>query len=139
VLINPESLLVLTCGLQFLQLPGMFIGQRVLGWQEELGRLTTVSRRLIIALGMGITAYVCGTGAIGLFYPHALATSELGRALCVLQAVAWTIRALFQLLAIGPAWPLRTRWLHRSLATTYSALAVGYSVICWLLLVPTSV
>jgi len=132
VLIDPAHLLVLVCGLQFLQLPGMLLGQRVLSWGDDLSRLTPVSRRLVIAMGAGIVVYVLGTGVIGILCPRAMTASEVGRALCVLQAVAWTLRASLQLLVIGKAWPDHARWLNRSLSTIYSALAVGYGVICFL-------
>ena len=127
-----HQLLVLASSLQFLQVPGMLIGQRVLGWRDDLSRLTPVSRRLVVALGVGIVVYVCGTGVIGLLYPRAVTTTDVGRALCVLQAVAWGIRALLQWLVIGPKWPVQSRWLHRGLATTYSTLALCYSATCWL-------
>lgn len=134
MLTSPAQLLVLLCGLQFLQVPGMIVGQRVLAWGEDLSRLTPVSRRLVIALGVGITIYVCGTGVIGILFPQAVIETEPGRALCVLQAVAWTVRASLQLIVIGPTWPCRALWLNRCLSTIYSALAVGYGIICWLLL-----
>jgi len=132
VLTDPAHVLVLVCGLQFLQLPGMIIGQRVLGWGEDLSRLTPVSRRLVIALGAGIMMYVCGTGVIGLVFPRLTVTTEVGRALCVLQAVAWTLRASLQLFVIAPTWPQHALWLNRGLSTIYSALAVGYGLVCWL-------
>ncbi len=132
MLTDPSQLLVLACALQFLQVPGMIIGQRVLAWGEDLSRLSPTSRRLVLALGVGIMLYVCGSGAIGLLYPRAIVTSDVGRALCVLQAVAWSVRALLQLFVIGPSWPLHGRWLGRSLAVVYSSLALSYSLICWL-------
>lgn len=129
---SPAHLLVFVCSVQFLQVPGLIVGQRVLGWGEDLSRLTPVSRRLVIALGVGIMLYVCGTGVIGILFPLATTQTELGRALCVLQAVAWTVRASLQLLVIGPTWPGHALWLNRGLSTIYSALATGYLFICWL-------
>ncbi|HET7546075.1 MAG TPA: hypothetical protein VFK05_39675 [Polyangiaceae bacterium] len=130
MLTDPIRLLVLLSGLQFLQLPGMIVGQRVLAWRDDLSKLTPVSRRLVVALGIGIVVYVCGTGVIGLLYPRAAITSEVGRALCLLQAFAWTTRASLQLLVIGPTWPRHARWLNRSLSCIYSALALGFAIIC---------
>lgn len=133
MLTEAKPMLMFAALLQFLQLPGMIIGQHYLGWRADLARLTPVSRRLVVALGIGIVLYVVGTGIITLLYPRAMAESELGQALCALQAVAWSARALQQLLGLGPLWPKQVRWLHLSLATIYSTLGLTYSAI-WLAL-----
>jgi hypothetical protein len=134
VLTGAAQLLRVAAGLQLLQLPGMIVGQHYLGWRQDLSRLTPVNRRLVVALGVGIVLYVVGTALITLLYPRPMAESALGRALCVLQAAAWSARVLQQVLVIGPLWPTEVRWLHRSLTAIYSLLALGYGVVCWLLL-----
>jgi hypothetical protein len=119
VLIETAQLLRVAAGLQLLQLPGMVVGQHYLGWRRDLLRLTPVNRRLVLALGVGIVLYVVGTALV---------------TLCVLQAVAWSARVLQQVLVVGPLWPTEVRWLHRSLTAIYSLLALGYGIICGLLL-----
>jgi len=112
--------------LQLLQLPGMVLGQRLLGWKSELARLELVSRRLVTAMATGIVLYVVGTGFIAICMPFAVATTRLGTSLCFLQMVAWSARVAQQGLLIGPVWPSAARWLHRALLTVYGTLALSY-------------
>jgi hypothetical protein len=113
--------------LQLLQLPGMTIGRKLLGWREDLERLTPVNRGLILAMALGIIAYVLGTGVLALTLPGALVGPGLGRALCLVQALSWTLRVSLQVFAIGRVWPQHARWLHRSLVSIYGSLAVIYA------------
>ena len=70
-----------------------------------------------------------GSACITFRYSHALAVSDLGHALCALQAIAWSARAAQQFLSLGPRWPSHVRWLHRSLSAIYTTLALTYVMV----------
>ena len=123
---NAELVAQVAGGLQLLQLPGMVVGQKLLGWRADLTKLAAVNRGLVLAMALGIVAYVVGTGILALAAPGALVGSELGRLLCVLQGVAWTLRVSLQRWMIGPVWPAHARWLHRVLSCIYGSLALIY-------------
>jgi len=122
-----ELVLRMAGGLQLLQLPGMIVAQRSLGWHAELERLSLVNRRLISAIALGIVAYVFGTALLNFFVTAEIVNSRLGVALCWLQAAAWSLRALLQLVWIVPCWPSSAgRPLGRLFSAIYSVLALLY-------------
>lgn len=125
-MIDARHVVAAAGALQLLQLPGMALGQRLLGWRRDLAGLDLVNRRLVTAMGIGIVLYVVGTGLIAIREAAAMTTTRLGVSLCLLQAVAWSARALQQRFVIGPAWPRGARWLHRALLVVYGGLALSY-------------
>lgn len=130
MLIEAPALVLAAGALQLLQLPGMVIGQRLLGWRDDLAQLRPVNRRLVMAFGVGVFLYVVGSGLIAMREPRSFAESPLGVSLCLLQALAWSARAVQQRFSIGPVWPHASRWLHRALLAIYSTLAVSYAAVC---------
>jgi hypothetical protein len=132
-----EICLRIAGALQLTQLPLMFIAARKLGWHAELRRLSPANQRLFNAIGMGIVIYVMGTGLIVIAYPHAITTTKLGSALCVLQAVAWTARVSQQLFRIRQLIPPEARPFSRIATSVYASLALLYGVIvAWLSFAP---
>jgi hypothetical protein len=125
--------------LQLLQLPLMVLAQRHLGWRDDLQRLAIVNRRLVLAMAAGIVLYVTGTGVIALLHPRDMLMTAPGVAICLLQAVAWTIRTAQQLVGILPAWPVRAAWLGRVVTLLYATLSLIYagSFVSMLVLAPT--
>jgi hypothetical protein len=134
---SPETWLRLAGALQLTQLPLMSIAARKLGWQAELSRLSPVNQRLFGAIGVGIVVYVMGTGVLVLAFAHAMTTTELGKALCVVQAVAWTARISQQLFRIRMLIPREARPFSRVATAVYASLALLYDLVCaWLFLAP---
>lgn len=132
-----ETCLQVAGALQLTQVPLMSIAARKLGWHTELAQLSRVNQRLFGAIGLGIVIYVMGTGVIAIAYAHALATTELGAALCVLQAVAWSTRVGQQLLRIRTLMPAGARPFSRLATTVYATLGLIYSVVAvWHLFAP---
>jgi hypothetical protein len=132
-----ETCLRIAGVLQLTQLPLMSIAARKLGWHAELSRLSRVNQRLFGAIGLGIVIYVMGTGVIVIAYAHAMTTTDLGVALCVLQAVAWTARVSQQLLRIRRLIPAEARPFSRIATAVYASLALLYGVVvAWLFLAP---
>jgi len=122
-----EPLLRIAGGLQLLQLPGMIVAQRSLGWHAELDRLSLVNRRLVGAIAFGIISYVFGTALLNFLVTAEIVNSRLGVALCWLQALAWTLRAVLQFVWILPSWPPSAgRALGQLFSAIYSALALTY-------------
>lgn len=133
-----ETCLRIAGALQLTQLPLMSIAARKLGWHAELARLSLANQRLFGAIGLGIVIYVMGSGVIVIAYAHAMATTELGAALCVLQAVAWTARISQQLFRIRRLIPKQAQPFSRLATAVYASLALLYGVaVAWLFLVPT--
>jgi len=116
--------------LQLTQLPLMSMAARQLGWHAELSRLSPVNQRLFGAIGLGIVIYVMGSGVLVIAYAHALTTTELGRAFCVLQAVAWTARVTQQLCRVRMLIPRQARPFSRVATGVYASLALLYGVLC---------
>jgi hypothetical protein len=134
---SPETLAQLAGALQLTQLPLMSIAARKLGWHAELLRLSPANQGLFSAIGLGIVVYVMGTGVLVITYAHAVTTTELGRALCVLQVVAWTARVSQQLFRIRRLIPNEARSFSRVATGVYASLAVLYGSLCaWLFLAP---
>jgi hypothetical protein len=125
-----EACAVLAGALQLTQLPLMSLAARKLGWHAELSRLSLVNQRLFGAIGLGIVVYVMGSGVLVIAYAHAITTTELGRALCVLQAVAWTARVTQQLFRIRMLIPPPARPFSRLATGVYASLALLYGVLC---------
>jgi hypothetical protein len=123
-----ETWLRIAGALQLTQLPLMSIAARKLGWHAELSRLSTVNQRLFGAIGLGIVIYVMGTGLIVIGYAPELTTTDLGKALCLLQAVAWTARVSQQLLRIRNLIPPRARPFSHIATGVYASLALIYDL-----------
>lgn len=116
--------------LQLTQLPLMSLAARKLGWHADLSRLSLVNQRLFGAIGVGIVIYVMGSGVLVLLHAHALTTTELGRALCLLQAVAWSARVTQQLLRIRRLIPREARPFSHVATGVYASLALLYGFLC---------
>ena len=134
---SPETCARIAGALQLTQLPLMSIAGRKLGWHTELSRLSPVNQRLFGAIGLGIVVYVMGSGVLVIAYAHAVTTTELGRALCVLQATAWTARVSQQLFRVRLLIPREARPFSRVATGVYASLALLYGLLCaWLFLAP---
>jgi non-ribosomal peptide synthetase component F len=127
---SAQTWLELAGALQLTQLPLMSIAARKLGWRAELMRLSPANRGLFAAIGLGIVIYVMGTGVLVIVYAHAVTTTELGRALCVLQATAWTARVSQQVLRIRRLIPPEARPFSRIATAVYASLALLYVLLC---------
>lgn len=126
---SAETVVFVLGALQLCQLPGLHFIRRELSFGDELDQHDSVSRRLIIAIGLGIVFYVAGTGFINVLCARSMVESVAGRALSALQAIAWSARAVQQRYSLGPRWPERARWLHVLLSCAYSTLALGYTLL----------
>ncbi|HYP86497.1 MAG TPA: hypothetical protein VEQ59_00050 [Polyangiaceae bacterium] len=132
---TPEICAKLAGALQLTQLPLMSLAARKLGWHTELSRLSPVNQRLFAAIGVGIVVYVMGSGVLVITYAHAVTTTELGKALCLLQAVAWTARVSQQWFRIRALIPHEARPFSRVATGVYASLALLYGLLCaWLFL-----
>lgn len=130
---SPETCVRIAGALQLTQLPLMRLAARKLGWNAELSRLSLVNQRLFGAIGLGIVVYVMGTGVLVLAYAEAMTTTPLGRALCVLQAVAWSTRVSQQLFRIRMLIPPEARPFSRLATAVYVSLASLYVLLSvWL-------
>jgi hypothetical protein len=116
--------------LQLTQLPLMSMAARKLGWHAELSRLSPVNQRLFGAIGLGIVVYVMGSGVLVITYAHAVTTTELGKALCLLQAVAWTARVTQQVFRVRMLVPHQARPFSRVATGVYASLALLYGLLC---------
>ena len=131
---SPAEALVRGAGaLHLLQIPGMYLTRRILGIPSLLANSAPFQRRLTIAFGIGVISYVVGTGCINLCFTGSVIASDAGRALSLLQACAWSARAVQQRYSLGPCWPAGGRWLHLALSSLYSLLALCYLALSFVL------
>jgi hypothetical protein len=128
-----ETVVLAAGAVHLLQIPGVYYVRRELDWRGMLSQLNPVNRRLAIAFGLGVIFYVLGTGFINLLFSRSVVESQAGRALNLLQAAAWSTRALQQRYSLGPCWPARSRWLHYVLSFVYGGLALAYTSVSCLL------
>jgi hypothetical protein len=97
-------LIRLAGALSFCQLPAMAAAPRMLGWADELGRLSTLSQRIVRVIGIAIILVVQGTGVVTLVGASEIGHTRLGTAYAAFVGVFWAFRAAVQR-TYAPFWP----------------------------------
>jgi hypothetical protein len=114
--------------LHFVQIPSMFVARRVLDWDEELGRLAPINRRIVAVIGGGILVCVLGQALLVLALHGQLLHSRAGTLLCVFLSVFWAYRGSVQFFVYGRIWPPRERWSHHALCLLFVVLTAAYAL-----------
>lgn len=108
-----ERFTFLTGFLHLCQLPAMVAAPRMLSWSDELGKLTTINRRIVQVMGGGIMLAIQGLGVVVMVAAHEIAAGgRLPIALTAFLSVFWAYRAIVQVTLYSRIWP--SNWLGRA-------------------------
>jgi hypothetical protein len=71
---------------------------RIFNWKEDLASLTSLNRAIMQVLNLCLTFVFVIFGVVSLLYPAQMVGTELGRALTVMIAFFWFLRAVEQVI-----------------------------------------
>jgi len=92
--------------LQFCQIPAMFAAPKVLGWREDLSKLSAINRNIVLVIGGGIVLTGVGTGlVVVLGATEMVGGGLLGIAFCGFLGVFWFYRLCAQVFLYARIWP----------------------------------
>lgn len=124
-----EKLLFSAGLLHFCQLPAMMFSPKMLGWDEDLAKLSTINRRIVLVMGGGIMLTVLGSGVVVAFNArHIAAGGPLARALSLFLASLWIYRGSIQVAIYARIWPSGwfARLSHYGLVVLFGYLSAVY-------------
>lgn len=124
-----STVIFLTGLLHFCQVPAMLIAPRMLGWRDDLAKVTPINRRIIAVMGLGIVLTVLGLGVVVMVAAEEIAAgSLLGAALAAFLGIFWTYRGAVQVVLYSQVWPAHGpgRLSHYGLAVLFAVLALVY-------------
>jgi hypothetical protein len=108
---NPQELLsirnlVFVAGLLHLcQIPAMLLAPRMLGWKEDLAKLSVINRRIVQVIGIAIVIGGVGLGVVVASAADEMVSgSRLACGLSAFLAVWWGYRAAVQYLLYLRIW-----------------------------------
>ena len=89
---------VLLAGLlHFCQIPAMLMAPRMLGWKEDLPKLSLINRRIVVVIALAIVLVVVGMGIVVACAADQLVDkSRLATGVTGFLAVFWAYRAAVQ-------------------------------------------
>jgi hypothetical protein len=117
--------------LHFSQIPGTLVAYRMLHGDEELGRLSSINRRIVLVTGLGLMLAVLGLGVLVMVFPAQIAgASALGTGVAGFLAVFWGFRAAVQMFLYPRSWPrhARARIVHYALVVLFAFLTLIYAL-----------
>lgn len=104
--VSLENLVFLAGLLQFCQIPAMLCSPKMLGWEEDLAKLSTINRRIVFVMGGGIILTVIGSGLVVVSASSEIAAGgRLGSALACFLGVLWLYRGSMQVVVYSRIWP----------------------------------
>lgn len=129
-----RSLALVAGLLHFCQVPAMLVAPRMLGWEEDLGRLAPINRRIFQVMAAAILLTVLGSGAlVAAAADEVAAGSRLGNGLCLFLFLFWGYRGAVQVLLYSRIWPggALGRASHLGLTALFSFLTGAYGLLFW--------
>ncbi len=91
--------------LQFCQIPAMMMAPKMLGWKDDLAKLSTINRRIVKVIGVAIVIVGVGTGAIVVCAGGEMVSgSHLAIGLSLFLGIFWGYRAMVQYLLYFRIW-----------------------------------
>ncbi len=124
--------LVFSAGvLHFCQVPAMMFSPKMLGWEEDLAKLSPINRRIVLVMGGGIMLTVLGSGLVVAFNARRIAEGgPLARALALFLAALWIYRGFIQVAVYARIWPPGrfARASHYGLVMLFGYLSAVYAL-----------
>lgn len=103
--VTASRLIFLTGMLHFCQIPAMIMAPRMLGWKEDLAKLTTINRAIVLVMGGGIILTVTGLGIVVVLCTEDLVRgTRMGAALACFLGVFWAYRGSVQIFLYSSIW-----------------------------------
>lgn len=126
-----RNILFLCGALHFCQLPAMLVAPKMLGWKEDLAKLTPINGWIFRVIAGGIMITVMGTGALVMVSASEIAMGgHLATALCAFLSVFWIYRGSIQIFLYSKIWlkGMTGRGSHIALSLLFSFQAAVYTV-----------
>ena len=114
------------------QLPAMVAAPRMLDWSGELGRLSTLNRRIVLVMGGGILLAAQGLGIVVMVAADEIARGgRLGGAVACFLSIFWAYRALVQIFLYSRIWPASGigRLSHWGLVCLFTLQTGAYALV----------
>lgn len=117
--------------LHFCQIPAMVMAPRMLGWEEDLGKMTPINRAIFRVITLFIMFTVLGLGLIvGISSTEMVSGSSLGVGLTLFLSLFWAFRGFIQVKLYSRIWP--SGWMgrisHWGLVGLFGSLCALYFV-----------
>ncbi len=128
-LLSLENLVFLAGLLQFCQIPAMLCSPKMLGWEEDLAKLSAINRRIVFVMGGGIILTVVGSGIVVVAASSEIAAGgRLGAALACFLGVLWLYRGSMQVVVYSRIWPggFLGRLSHHGLVALFTFQSAVY-------------
>lgn len=123
-----ELLLTIAGSLHFLQIPSTaHLARHLLHLGPDLAKLSPINLRIVRIFVAAASCLILGLGVIVVSHASEIASTRLGRSLCVLLVLFWCARAIAQVW-LRPVWPRAARgsFWYGALLTLYVTLALSY-------------
>lgn len=104
-LVSMRNLVFVAGVLHFCQVPAMLMAPRMLGWKEDLAKLSVINRRIVQVIGIAIVIVGVGTGIVVACAADDLVSgSRLATGFTAFLAFFWGYRAAVQVLLYLRIW-----------------------------------
>jgi len=91
---------------QFCQIPAMMMAPQMLGWKDDLAKLSTMNRRIVKVIGLAIVLVGVGTGAIvATSADDMVSGTRLATGFALFLGIFWGYRAAVQYTIYIKIWP----------------------------------
>jgi hypothetical protein len=105
-LLTLRNLVFLAGLLHFCQIPAMMMAPRMLGWKEDLAKLSVINRRIVMVIGVAIMLVGVGTGiVVACSADNMVAGTRLAAGFSAFLAVFWGYRGTVQVALYLRIWP----------------------------------
>jgi uncharacterized protein YjeT (DUF2065 family) len=128
-LLTLRNLIRLAGLLHFCQIPAMMFAPGMLGWKEDIAKLSEINRNIVKVIGGAIVLVVIGTGIVVLIGADQLAAGgRLAAAFCAFLGVFWLYRGTVQVTLYAKIWPggLLGRLSYLGLSLLFFFLTAAY-------------
>lgn len=125
-----SNVIFLTGLLHFCQIPAMLFAPVMLGWKEDLAKLSPINRAICCVMGGGIILTVLGLGVVVAVACDDIAGGNAaGIGLASFLAIFWAYRASIQIFLYSRIWPSGPigRLSHYGLVALFTFQAGIYS------------